>query len=165
MTRFQAPALLLALMLVSCSNKVYYIDYEAYPVLPISGTSKKLRAMSKVKPGLKEKLFYGNYGGPGNNGGRPIDALDALFYEHDKAYVEGYRLRKLRESDRALVEGLEALDADGLSPKALAFREASINFFSRRISGWIGKPRDVKWGLRRKQQAFPISEYPGANRE
>ncbi|MEM0896715.1 MAG: hypothetical protein AAGJ79_07490 [Verrucomicrobiota bacterium] len=165
MIQKQAPVVLLALILASCSNKIYYIDYEAYPVLPISGTSKKLRALSELKPGLQERMFYGNYGGPGNSGGRPVDALDALFYDHDRAYVEGYRLKQLRESDRVLVEGLKALDTTNLSPQALAFRESAINFLSRRMSGWVGKPRDVKWGLRGKQRAFPMSEYRGSSRE
>ena len=162
------PAIILtvigAAFLSSCANKTYYIDYGAYPVLPITSTSKTLRAMGRTNPKFRKKAFYGNYGGPGNNGGAPIDAMDKLFYEHDRAYIECVKLSELRDADEALINGLEALDENTLSEHAIDYRDRATGFFLKPLSQFIGKPRDVRLGIRSEKRAFPIEEYPGPKR-
>ncbi len=147
--------------LTGCAKKIYYIDFDRYPQLPITGTSKVFRKMAEARPDVKKELFYGDYGGPGNNGTKPNDEMDRLFYEHDRAYIEGYRLRHLRDSDRKLVAGLKAIDEETLTPEALAYRNKAIKFFESPMSAWVGKPRDVRWGMRGKKRVFDMSEYPG----
>lgn len=114
-----------------------------YPELPASSFAAKLRAKAKVDPDLRVKMFWGNYGGPGNRGGPPRDEMDWLFYGHDLSYLQGVRLRELRASDRQLVRDLKKIDAGSLSLRGRAYRERAMLYFRLPISRWIGKPTDV----------------------
>lgn len=73
-------------------------------------------------------LTYGNYGGlhysAGMFGGTitgtpadppPVDAYDALFYEHDLAYQQSSDRVELIQADVAVVEGVYGLLTDAVS--------------------------------------------------
>ncbi len=127
-----------------------------YPVLPVAAPSTYWQARAERNPALKEKLCWENYGGPGNRGGEPVDAMDRLFYAHDIAYVQKFRIKELREDDRVLVRGLEAIDPATLSARGRAYRKRAIAFFKCPLSRWIGKPREVLLRMRRGPEVIWI---------
>ena len=73
--------------LTGCSTRTVVIDYESYPKLPMTVPVKVLRFVAKG-PLTRDKAFWGNYGGPGNEGGEPVDAMDEFFRQHDVSYLE-----------------------------------------------------------------------------
>ncbi len=121
----------------------------SYPMLPCAPYSEELRAKAAGNPELRDRFFWGNYGGPGCSGGEPVDAMDQLFYQHDIAYLEGIKLRDLRRADRLLIRQLKALDPDALTPEARSYRRKAMVYFRLPISRWVGKPKDVL--LRRRE--------------
>lgn len=146
-------------LLASCatSRSTYDLDYTQYPRLP--GTSAIFRTIARLTPGVKNKAFYGNYGGPGSKPGPPVDDMDEMFRRHDIAYFEGATLDELLASDALLVQRLKALDPASLSKEAAAYRARVIRFFE---SGkrTFGKSRDVVGGRKR-----PFTVTPGHREE
>ncbi len=130
-------------LFASCEYRPVYLNKSEYPVLPSSKRTEQRRDRGERDPVYEERMFWGNYGGPGDLGGRPVDELDRLFYEHDLAYTQGVRMRELMEADRELVRKLKALDPAKLSSDANAYRKRAILFFKLPVSRWIGKPSDV----------------------
>lgn len=127
----------------SCEYRPVYLNKSEYPTLPSSKRTEQRRARGERDPVYEERMFWGNYGGPGDLGGQPVDEMDRLFYEHDLAYTQGVRMQELLEADRELVRQLTALDPATLSPEADAYRKRAILFFKLPVSRWIGKPGDV----------------------
>ncbi len=139
------PALAL---LTSCATSTpQYIAKNSYPVLEMPCTTRTLRSAANATPFTRARAFYGNYGGPGNQGGKPVDQMDEFFYRHDLVYMQGTRFRQLRDSDLELADQLEEIDPKKLAPQAAAFRNRSISYM-RGFFGYITKPLDVVMGLR-----------------
>lgn len=132
---------------VSCatteSHRQVRLKQSDFPKLPAASYSAKLRAKAQIDPDLRAKFFWGNYGGPGNRGGRPVDEMDWLFYRHDLAYLQGLTLRELRQSDRQLIRALREIEPDSLTLRGRAYRKRAIFYFRMPFSRWIGKPSDV----------------------
>jgi len=109
-----------------------------YPSLPMTPGTVVFRTLLLSNPFSKNVVFWGNYGGPGNFGGAPVDAMDVLFLEHDLVYVKKESFRVLRESDHQLVDKLEQLDPSLLDEPGQKFRKKAI-FYMRSPLGTIGK--------------------------
>lgn len=121
------------------SGKAVVIDrLEDLPQLPMTPGTKVFRGVLRTVPGAEKLVFWGNYGGPGNNGGAPMDAMDVLFLEHDLVYVRKESFQSLRESDRVLADSLELLDPVSLTEESQEFRKRAI-FYMRSPLGTFGK--------------------------
>ena len=119
--------------LVSCvANRPVDLESRA----PTSTFSHRLASVSL----LKGVLLYGNWGGPGNLGGEPIDAMDELFRRHDLAYYLSRGRDTMRYSDLLLIEELRKLDPDTLDDAALRYRKETITYFESDFAHVIGKP-------------------------
>lgn len=127
------------LSLSSCASD-QTVDYSSYEKIPLTGTAKLLRTLVKSTPATKRLALYGNYGGPGNGGGVPMDDMDELFRRHDLVYHLARTRSTMRLADQELVAGLKELEEGALDEPALGFRERSIKFFESSISVLIGKP-------------------------
>ena len=142
----------------SCEYRPVYLKKSDYPVLPLSNRTEQRRARGERNPVYEERMFWGNYGGPGDLGGLPIDEMDRMFYDHDLSYIRGVRMRELLKADRELARRLKALDPVTLSPEADAYRKRAILFFQLPVSRWIGKPKDVLLRTKRGPSVIWIDE-------
>ena len=120
------------------------VDFSSYQKVPESRNSRFLRALLMAIRYTKERAFYGRYGGSGNMGGRPIDAVDALCRKHDIVYATAQAVPSLRLADQVFVTELLELDPQTLPPKARDFRGRAIAFMSRNTARFLGKP-PVTW--------------------
>jgi hypothetical protein len=90
---------------------------------------------------------YGNYGGPNYSDGRvllptevtplttpPVDALDALFQEHDRAYNNSSDPLTLAQADLGLIRGIAALSDDQLSAEGHLYAGATTLAFIDQIN-------------------------------
>ncbi len=112
-----------------------------YPKIPVTLKSKFLRFFIKPVPPLAKLAFHGCYGGPGNDGGRPLDPMDELFRRHDIVYVRATSLGTLLEADRRLAINLQKLEgASFLSPDREAYRRRAIQFLLSPKNEKKGKP-------------------------
>ena len=145
----------LAIVLSSCSARVYNLDYTKYPKLPELPMSKFLHAISEAIPPIEAKAYYGNYGGPGNHAQKPIDQMDEYFRQHDVSYLEGYKYRQLRESDLKLVANLASVDPSTLTRAGKLYRRRAMLYFKSKTSAILGKPLNVMLGLRKKPIVNP----------
>lgn len=145
----------LALSMGSCSpNRP--VDYRAYDHIPVSPVNTTFRFLARTNPLTSRAAFYGNYGGPGNSGGRPSDRMDELFRRHDIVYWLAKTRLNLMMADRELVEKLEELETRPLEEHGEKFRQRAIDFFGSPISRVIGKP--VATFFRRREP--PDSYFP-----
>jgi hypothetical protein len=112
---------------------------ENYPKLHDNLTSRFYRGILKAIPYTRTRAFHGNYGGSGNAGGPPIDAMDDLFRRHDILYNETRTLRRMVSADRALCVALGKVDADSLDKEGRVFRDRAIAFFESPASRVFGK--------------------------
>ena len=144
-----------------------HIKRSDYPVLPGSKLGDEMRARSIADPEYAEKFFWGRYGGPGNEGGPPVDAMDVLFYWHDVAYLDGVSLWELRKADWKLIRELKRLDMDELGSGARGYRRRAIFYFRLPISWWVGKPDDVRDGTKSGPAVIWVgeAETPGGQRD
>ena len=142
----------------SCSTKQYELNLAEYPVLPAARATHLTRAVLNSNERMRSFALWGNYGGPGSNGGEPIDQMDQYFLEHDMAYLQGITREELWESDQLLVSQLEALDPDDLSPAAADYRDLAIRYFHLPLSRVIGKPPDVLLGIKNRPTVIDISD-------
>lgn len=125
--------------MTSCSS-TKGVNYRNYEQIPINPTSQIYRAVLKSIPYTRENAFYGNYGGSGNTGQKPIDQMDELFRRHDIVYHETTTITNMMEADRMLVLELKKIDAATLSPHGLQYRKSAINFMQSPMAFIIGKP-------------------------
>jgi len=149
--------ILLAILQPSCSMRPVALHLADYPKLPTARTSLMLRALVDSNQFMRSRALWGNYGGPGDVGGVPIDPMDELFLQHDLAYLQGVKRRELLAADRRLISQLGALDAEDLSPAADNFRRRAMRYFSRPTSRVVGKPPDVLFGWKRAPAVIDIS--------
>lgn len=76
-------------------------------------------------------IYYGNYGGPGNNAPqRPIDVLDELFERHDWVYNNANTKKELLQADRGLREAISLLDSVQLTESGSKYAKKAKTFFS-----------------------------------
>jgi len=68
-------------------------------------TFKEYLLENPLSPTEKFYKFHGNYAGPGNQGGMPIDKLDKAAFHHDVAYSQS---KKLPDKKAALAHRLKA---------------------------------------------------------
>ncbi len=114
--------------------------YDNYASVPDTATGIVYRAVLKLIPYTRRNAFYGNWGGFGCRGGRPVDAMDEIFRRHDIAYTEARCYRTLCWADEACVEALKKTDPVTLKPGGRAYRERALSFFSNRSLAPVGKP-------------------------
>ena len=146
--------------LSGCSRKTKVLDYSQYPKLPMTVGTKSFRLLTRT-PLTRDRIYWGRYGGPGNRGGEPIDALDEIFRKHDIAYCESETREDVKKADELMIEELVALD--DLDPKAEKFRDRAVKFFTSPISQIIGKPWALVFNKRRIPTAKgmdPVTETP-----
>lgn len=132
-----------AVLVASCATPPVRQRVADYEELPGTPATRIARSMGDRNQLFADKVFWGNYGGPGSLGGKPVDELDRAFYAHDRAYVDGWKLPELRKSDHLLIERLENMDPATLSPGAQAYRDRAIRYFKNPISRWLGKPANI----------------------
>lgn len=160
MIRRRSPLLILiASLQCSCATKQVALDLREYPDLPTARTSLVLRAIANSNQFLRSRGLWGNYGGPGDAGGAPIDALDEIFHQHDLAYLRGVEHHELLAADRRLISQLEALDPITIGPAADAYRRRAIRYFSRPISRVVGKPPNVLFGWKTRPAIIDTSNW------
>jgi hypothetical protein len=116
---------------------------------PDSTISAVFRAVQKGIPYTSKRAFWGNYGGSGNAGGKPIDEMDELFRRHDIVYVEAKSLPVLREADRQLVAALKRIDPTTLPPEGREFRDTAIHFMDSPVAETVAKPL---WAMLRTKE-------------
>lgn len=134
-------------LLASCASSIPpKIDYRGYEKLSRKGSVHLWRKLSEVTPGVRSLAFYGNWGGPGSSGGKPIDWLDEGFRRHDIVYFHSFSRRNFQAADEALIGWLENGDALALDGEGRAYRIRSIKFFRSRLAATFGKPpRAMLW--------------------
>ena len=147
----------LALLTVGCAPKTKVLDYSTYPQLPMSLPTKAFRLVTRT-PLTRDALYYGRYGGTGSKAGKPIDALDEIFRQHDIAYDEATEYKQVIEADEAMVEDLRALNVEALGPKAVRFRDKAIKFFTSKTGKWLGKPLVLILGKTREPRCINIDD-------
>lgn len=151
-------AIVIVLTSVSCASidppkqEIAYENYEKIPVLP---TSKVYRRVLKSVPIFRSRVFYGRYGGFGNEGGPPKDPLDDLFRKHDIVYYEANQYGAMVTADSALVAAMQKLDPELLGPKGQEFRENAIRYFRSPSSLFVGKPVTSAWPRFTRPTLFP----------
>jgi|GEM_PF-2695637 len=124
------------------------VDHRQYEKTPDPLSTRVWKTLAKSNPVTAERALYGRWGGPGNDGGRPIDAVDEACRKHDIAYHGARSGCSLRAADRALVEALEAIDEHQLDEAGQAYRRRAIGFFRSPWSRVIGKPLSSHFRLR-----------------
>ncbi|MEM1294550.1 MAG: hypothetical protein AAGH89_04240 [Verrucomicrobiota bacterium] len=132
------------------------IDWKNYERTPEAPHYRAFSSVIRAIPCVNKFVFYGNWGGLGNKGGKPIDAMDELYRRHDAVYALGTSIKVVRESDAQLVAGLKEIDPATLSKHGQKYRKRAIKFFSSPVSKVVGKPVSVL--LRKKEKegsAFP----------
>jgi len=145
-----AGVAVLSLLMTSCASRIpQTVDHSVYTQQPDTASSKFWRGLAKSMPFSKDAAFYGNWGGSGNKGGRPIDQLDEAFRRHDIVYHESRCGAHLKAADSALVTWLERIDADTLEPGARKYRKTAIKFMSSPLANFVGKPIGVM--IRKKE--------------
>lgn len=77
------------------------------------------------------KQVYGNYCGPGNRGGEPIDDIDAACQSHDMCYH--YNDRNSPECDRRFVKRLNRVLNKDLTLKQRYYAMMMRAYFNRRL--------------------------------
>ena len=83
-------------------------------------------------PTEKFTHIYGNYGGPGNRGGEPIDGIDAACKKHDMCYH--YQGRDNPACDLALIQDLDDQLKTRLSFKQRVAAQMMRLFFRKKLS-------------------------------
>jgi hypothetical protein len=116
------------------------VNYAVYERIPMRTASATFRALAKTNPLTAKRAFYGNYGGPGNGGERPLDEMDELFRRHDIVYYNARTRGTMLVADAQLIEGLNRIDPSEMSAEAITFRDRAISFFQWPGSRVIGKP-------------------------
>lgn len=92
-------------------------------------------------PGNKHRYHYGNWGGPGAEGGEPVDEMDELFRRHDISYDLVHSLGRMRLSDELLVHYLVTkVDPSDLTEHGKLYRQQAITYFRSPLSRTLGKP-------------------------
>ena len=152
-----AALLILAAFQCSCATRQYELDLSEYPKLPGAKIVHSTRTLIERSEKLSHLALWGNYGGPGCVGGKPIDSMDECFRRHDLSYLQGVKRRQLIEADRLLISHLESLDPDNLTPEADVYRRRAIRYFERPISRIIGKPPNVLFGLKTRPMVIDTS--------
>lgn len=94
-----------------------------------------------IKPTARFVPFHGNYCGPGNRGGRPIDALDKACFRHDCEYDRSYnedaalRLTRQIKADLHFIERTLKVAADKSISKIVRLKAfTAAKYFMRRVS-------------------------------
>ena len=67
---------------------------------------------------------YGNYGGPLNSGGDPVDSIDALFKTHDEDIQAAIQLSEIVQAHAALFDAITGLEK---SPEGLLIMHSPPN--------------------------------------
>lgn len=137
-----AGCLLLLSLFTSCASlkDPIAVDHQSYSPTPLLPSSRIYRGLAKSIPGVSKAAFHGNWGGSGNRGGAPVDEIDEAFRRHDIVYYESRCGKHLKAADRALVNWLEQVDEDSLSPEARRYRERAIKFMQSPMANVVGKP-------------------------
>lgn len=95
--------LTMSLLLGACAAPRYIpVDHRVFQKTPDPPSSRFWRMIAKSTPWTAQAAFHGNWGGPGNSGGRPVDRMDEGFRRHDIVYHESRRGAHLKAADRAL---------------------------------------------------------------
>lgn len=115
------------------------VNHRVYEKTPDNLTTSFYRYLAMILPATRERAFWGNWGGSGNRGGKPVDVLDEGFRRHDVVYYEARGREQLEAADRALVIWLQDLDPSGLTEAQLEFRDRALRFFRSPLSNIIGK--------------------------
>jgi RHS repeat-associated protein len=132
-----------------------YAYVRGNPVTGIDPLGLDGTANSTPEVNMEPWYAYGHFGGPGWTGGsstkgstgdmsiEPIDSMDALFWEHDKAYASGDS--KIRhQADEKLYKSLKELETDPNewdikapnANKAKEYRSEAIAAFNIKISDY-----------------------------
>lgn len=83
------------------------------------------------EPTPKFKQFYGNYCGPGNRGGEPIDDIDAACQQHDMCYH--YNQRHDQKCDARFIRELRRLLLTKLTFKQRYHATIMYRYFLNRM--------------------------------
>lgn len=147
-------------VVVGCGSGTVDLDYGMHPELPMTAGIKLTRAAVSVPP-VRKLVVWGNYGGPGNRGGEPVDAMDELFRRHDIRYLEALTLGEALEADRELLEALEGLDAGEIGAGGERYRRRVRGYFLTPVSRVVGKPM----ALLLKTRKVPVIRDSRGSRE
>lgn len=84
------------------------------------------------------KKIHGNYGGPGNRGGEPVDTLDLACKKHDTGYhyTENHPKRDVlrRKHDRSLIKAAHTVAHDKTHPVLTRIKAMAIkHYFNNKL--------------------------------
>jgi len=131
-------------LLSSCASvpqepKLPKVNYIAFEKVEEPVGLKLTRAFTKI-PIVKDTFHYGRWGGPGAEGGRPIDTVDELCFRHDICYDLAHSVNTMQEADKLFVHHLQQLNPNALSAPGKDYRERAISYFQSPLSRVLGKP-------------------------
>ena len=87
--------------------------------------------LSPIPVTKSHNKFHGNFGGKGNKGGKPVDALDAEFQKHDTGYHYSKKPRDIKKHDSALIQSTHKLAHDKTLPVKTRIKARLANAYFR----------------------------------
>ncbi len=79
-----------------------------------------------IKPTKRFFQFHGNYGGFGNQGGKPIDKLDEACYFHDMACGKAKSPDDRLKADNDFIRKVKIISEDRKEPKNIRDKASII---------------------------------------
>jgi hypothetical protein len=106
-------------------------EFDPATIQPVTSFKQLEQYIRYLKPTEKFYRIHGNYCGPGNRGGEPVDTIDAGCQLHDVCYmVNGYHSPLC---DQELVDWAKNIDPNTLSRYQRGIRAAITQWFDKKL--------------------------------
>lgn len=100
-------------------------------IQPVTNFNQLEKYIKLLKPTEKFYRIHGNYCGPGNRGGQPVDSIDSACRLHDVCYmINGYHDPIC---DKELVDWILRINPKTLSPYQRKIQWAIVNWFDQKL--------------------------------
>lgn len=120
-------------------DQMINIDMRWWEILEAVKATSALQE-TPIEPTTSFLPFHGNYCGPGNRGGAPIDALDKACFRHDCEYDRSYKeegeskLHRQREADQHFIDRALKVSRDKTMPRVVRLKAyAAAQYFKTRL--------------------------------
>lgn len=106
-------------------------EFDPASVKPVTSFNELDKYIKFLKPTEKFYRIHGNYCGPGNRGGSPVDKIDAMCQLHDVCYmINGYHDPVC---DEELIKWVASINASTLTRYQRGIRQAIIHWFDKKL--------------------------------